>query len=625
MSIEPPIPRVALRHRLDYRFDRPVRLSTHWLRLRPAPQTAARIQAYSLSIRPGSHFINWVRDPFENHLARLDFPDPVTHCSIDMELLAELPPVNPFDFLLTADAASHPFSYADQLARELAPYLGEMAEDADVARWLQSLDRTPVSTLERLQQMASRIAEEFHLEPFGNDIDLARLLRHGAGSHRELAWLLTVSLRALGVAMRLVSGYRLMLSSDPHAHLHTWCEAYLPGAGWIGLDPASGLLTTEQHIPLCTASDPLRALPVLGYRESCEESVREQISLGLLEREAPEWPYSAAQWTRLEAAADSVDQALESEGVPLTQSSALEFGKPERTDAPEWSSTGLGPDKWRAGTELLQRLRAERMNGSLILLGQGEWFAGERQPRWALHCLARRDGAPLWSGPDFTMTRAGDEKAEAGDAATFAGALAASLGLEPGAAIPAFEDQLYQLWQQNEPMDYVPGARELNDPEQRLQLEEQLSQVHTPPTGFVIPLHWDYHAGQWRSAPWHTRRQRLYLAPGEFPIGYRLPLNALPAGDAGRPELPPEYSPWDCHAISPSAPSTPRRRAAPPTAVCIEWRDDRLYAFLPPRPDIDQFQRLVQALEKTARKLDMPVVLEGYPPPHTSELQRLTV
>ncbi len=620
-------PRVALRHRLDYRFDRPVRLSTHWLRLRPAPQAVACIQAYSLTVRPASHFVNWVRDPFENHLARLDFPEAVSRCSIDMELLAELPPTNPFDFLLAADAAEHPFRYPDQLAGELAPYLWSGESGEELRRWLDTLDRTPAPTVERIQQIATRTAEDFRLEDHRRQPDLSRLLRDGSGSHRELAWLLTLSLRALGIATRLVSGYRLMITADAHAHLHSWCDAYLPGAGWIGLDPASGLLTAEHHIPLCTASDPTRVLPVLGYRESCEEELQERISLRLLESHAADWPYSAAQWTRLESAAASVDAALRGTGIRLGQSTSLEFGKPDQPDAPEWRTTGQGPDKWRTATRLMERLREKRMPGSIILLGQGEWYAGEPAPRWALHCIGRRDGQPLWSAASFSADRAGDEKTEAADAARFAKALAGALGLPAGSAVPAFEDQLYQLWSENAQVDYAPDTRQFEDPVQRSQLAEQLSKTHAEPTGHVIPLAWDYHAATWRSRPWQTRRQQLYLTPGPFPMGYRLPLNTLPAGDASRAEQPPEYSPWDAVPTDDTArriDQQPDDSPAPPTAICVEYREDRLCVFLPPLPDLGQFQRLLKAVDQTASELGLPVLLEGYGPPPSPALELLT-
>ena len=97
--------RIALRHRIEQRFSRAVRLSTHWLRLRPAPGIRTRITAYSLKVEARPHWLNWLRDPLENYIGRLDLPEPIARLGVDVELVAELDPLNPFDFLVEPYAA----------------------------------------------------------------------------------------------------------------------------------------------------------------------------------------------------------------------------------------------------------------------------------------------------------------------------------------------------------------------------------------------------------------------------------------------------------------------------------------------------------------------------------------
>src|SRR5438132_7472210 len=115
--------RVALHHQTEYRYDRPVTLMPHVVRLRPAPHCRTPIPSYSLKITPQEHFLNWQQDPYSNYLARLVFPKPVQEFRIEVDLIAEMTVVNPFDFFLESGAEVYPFEYEPFLARELIPYL----------------------------------------------------------------------------------------------------------------------------------------------------------------------------------------------------------------------------------------------------------------------------------------------------------------------------------------------------------------------------------------------------------------------------------------------------------------------------------------------------------------------
>src|SRR5574337_1649607 len=112
--------RVALSHKTHYRFDRPVSLSPHEIRLRPAPHCRTRIHSYSLNVRPTDHFINWQQDPYGNYLARLVFPERATELDVVVDLVADMTVINPFDFFIEPFAERFPFAYQPQLAKELA-------------------------------------------------------------------------------------------------------------------------------------------------------------------------------------------------------------------------------------------------------------------------------------------------------------------------------------------------------------------------------------------------------------------------------------------------------------------------------------------------------------------------
>ena len=115
--------RVVIRHSTRYEFDKPVALTPHTIRLRPAPHCRTPIEAYSLKVSPQEHFINWQLDPCSNHLARVVFPEKATELSIDVEVVARLDVINPFDFFVVEYAEKYPFEYQPVLKENLRPYL----------------------------------------------------------------------------------------------------------------------------------------------------------------------------------------------------------------------------------------------------------------------------------------------------------------------------------------------------------------------------------------------------------------------------------------------------------------------------------------------------------------------
>lgn len=277
--------KVAIRHFTSYEYDRAVNLSPHIFRLRPAPHCRTPILSYSLKIVPENHFMNWQQDPFGNYQGRVVFPDKTRKLTFEVEVIAEMVVINPFDFFIEKTAEQFPFTYGHQLRKELLPYF-EVTEDGPLLQsFLKTIDlKREIKTIDflvELNQLVWRHTQyTVRLEPGIQSCELTLSLK--SGSCRDSAWLLVQLFRHLGLAARFVSGYLIQLKADQKAldgpsgtevdftDLHAWCEVYLPGAGWVGLDATSGLLAGEGHIPLSCTPDPVSAAPVTGLTDVCE-------------------------------------------------------------------------------------------------------------------------------------------------------------------------------------------------------------------------------------------------------------------------------------------------------------------------------------------------------------------
>src|ERR1700730_11227738 len=133
--------RVAIHHKTSYTYDRLVQLSPQVIRLRPAPHRRTPVTAYSLKIEPKGHFLNWQQDPHSNYLARVVFPERVRDFTVEVDLVAELTVINPFDFFLEPYAEKFPFQYEPCLEQELTPFLASRPAGPQLAAYLQTIDR----------------------------------------------------------------------------------------------------------------------------------------------------------------------------------------------------------------------------------------------------------------------------------------------------------------------------------------------------------------------------------------------------------------------------------------------------------------------------------------------------
>ncbi len=650
--------RVAIEHRTTYRFAHPVTVHPHEIRLRPAPHSRTPIEAYSLRIEPADHFLNWQQDPLGNWVARLVFQGLVTELDITVDLVADMTVINPFDFFVEESAAQYPFAYPEQLGRDLGPYLEPVADpEGALAAWIDAHDLRPgqgpagertIDFLVRLNRAAqSAIAYTTRLE-VGVQTP-TETLNAALGSCRDSAWLLVAALRQLGLASRFVSGYLVQLASDVEAvdgpsgpasdftDLHAWTEAYVPGAGWVGLDPTSGLLTGEGHIPLCAAPHPSAAAPITGSTDPVAVDFAFSNSVTRIHEDPRVTaPYSDTQWASVGRLGAHVDELLAAGDVRLTMGGEPTFVAVGDTSAPEWETDADGPDKRVRAQELAARLRERWAAGGLVHHGQGKWYPGEPLPRWQIQLLWRPDGRPLWQRPDLLANPWSEPDVEPGsEAATqaarsLAEAVARRFALAPNAVLPAFDDAFADAWDDLRLPDGPPPGADEDVADPRVLDETSRSRARA----FVLPLFEDPDDVRWGTTTWRTRRPRLTLTPGTSPAGYRLPLGSIawtPPPDVmersafePRPDLP-DPGPHDSAAPATTTATLRPIEDAPRHALVVEERDGHLFVFLPPVEHLELATELVAIVEDAAAETGLPVVLEGYSLPGDPRIRTLSV
>ena len=655
----------ALHHRTSYTYDRKAQMGPQIIRLRPAPHARTPILSYALNIAPEGYFINWQQDPHGNYQARVVYPDPVDNFEVQVDLVADMSVQNPFDFFLEPEAEELPFSYAPDLKRELEPYLEPEAKGQLLDKWMATLPPLEGLTINYLvalnQQLANEIKYLIRMEPGVQTCE--ETLQRGMGSCRDTGWLLVEALRHLGFAARFVSGYLIQLKPDVKSldgpsgaetdftDLHAWAEVYLPGAGWIGFDPTSGLLAGEGHIPLAATPRPGSAAPISGGIEECEVTFSFDMNITRVS-ESPRVtkPYTEEQWQTIDALGDEIDKELEAGDVRLTLGGEPTFVSIDHVDAEEWNTAAVGKTKRPLADELINRLRDKYAPAGLLHYGQGKWYPGEQLPRWAFALYWRVDGVPVWRNEATFARESLDYKPNEKTAEAFTRAVAERLEVSAEAATAAYEDPWHFMEKERRlPENVTPGDSKLDDPLERARLAKVFSRGLSKATGFVLPLQrWNARDGnrRWVSEPWSTRTDRMVLIPGDSPVGYRLPLPSLPHIDpidypyivpadpfAERTELPhpdakrqpylqgSEHPAGDRQVIAEQSAAKGRVRAA----LVVEPRDGRICVFMPPTETLEDFLDLVAAVEDTAAEHKMPVLIEGYGSPSDPRINVIKV
>jgi uncharacterized protein (DUF2126 family) len=668
-----------LHHRTEYFYDRRINLGPQIVRLRPAPHCRTPISAYALKVEPAGHFLNWQQDPQSNFLARLVFPEKTDRLVVTVDLVADMAVINPFDFFLEPSAEAFPFVYDPILDEELAPYRKAAPAGRLLQGYLARIPRKADRTIDFLvalnRQLQEDIAYLIRMEPGVQTPE--HTLEKRSGSCRDSGWLLVQILRHLGFAARFVSGYLIQLVADtkpidgpagPTADftdLHAWCEVYLPGAGWVGLDPTSGLLAGEGHIPLACSPEPQSAAPITGATDKTEVKFSFDMSVTRV-AEAPRItkPYDEATWNALLQLGARVDSDLTGGDVRLTMGGEPTFVAASDPDGAEWNTQALGPTKRVYAGKLLRKLADRFADGYLLHYGQGKWYPGEQLPRWALGCYWRKDGEPVWRDRAlFAADDGADSSLNDKSAAGFIRQLAERLQVDPNFCVPGYEDAWYYLWRERRlPTNVDPLKSELKDPLERARLarifEEGLDKI----VGYALPLTRGQ-AGEarfWRSGPWFLRPESMFLIPGDSPMGLRLPLDSLPWVEPGAYPYSVPTDPMEERGPLPrhgdfrartagtddsrivradrrvigqerreQAPVRPEPGKSDPNvvraALCVEVRNGLMHIFMPPLETAEDFLELAAAIEDVAADRGQPVMIEGYHPSFDPRINKFSV
>jgi uncharacterized protein (DUF2126 family) len=613
---------------------------------------------------------------------------------VEVELIAEMAVYNPFDFFVEDSAANFPFAYDPLLKKDLTPFLEPWPLTPKLAAYIAAakrdilgVEKPALRTIDFLVALNQRLQRDIkylvRLEPGvqAPEETLTRL----SGSCRDTGWLLVQLLRHFGLAARFVSGYLVQLAPDVKSldgpsgteidftDLHAWCEVYLAGAGWIGLDPTSGLMAGEGHIPLSCTPEPTTAAPVSGATDKCESRLHHEMKVTrICESPRVTKPYTEQQWQEIETLGHAIDADLNEHDVRLTMGGEPTFISIDSMDGAEWTFTAVGPEKRKLSGELIVRLKQKFAPGGLLHYGEGKWYPGESLPRWAFGCYWRKDGQAIWKNDSLIA----DEKTEYGYTAEhssrFIAALATRLGADSKWIMPGYEDPFYHLWKERRlPVNSDYHKTNLKDEEEASRLAAIQHQGLDYIVGHVLPIQRssknDFPA--WISGPWFLRSEKLFLTPGDSPIGLRLPLDSLPwVSQSDYPYVherdPNEERPFletrekfrqlyqqvgtpasSKAAIlekSPQREEESKRSALPldptrlpqpgesapwivRTALCVEVRKGQLRVFMPPVATLEDYLGMITAVEDTAAHLQMPVRIEGYAPPSDYRLSHVKV
>lgn len=678
--------KASIYHLTHYRYDRPVTLGPQIIRLRPAPHSRTHVISHSLKVTPDTHFVNHQQDPYGNWLARFVFPEPVRELKIEVDLVADMTVYNPFDFFVEEQAEEWPFDYPTELVDDLSIYRQPDPITPSLAAFIDTIDRTPTRTVDFLVNLNARIANEItyviRMEPGVQTPEQTLTVK--SASCRDSSWLLIQTLRHLGFAARFVSGYLIQLKPDLKAldgpsgtdhdftDLHAWCEVYIPGAGWVGFDPTSGLLTGESHIPLAATPHFTNAAPISGLASPAEVDFAFDMQVNrVAEHPRITKPFSDDAWEKLNALGQQVDEVLDAGDVRLTMGGEPTFVSIDDFESSEWNTDAVGPTKRALADQLIKRLRDRFAPGGILHYGQGKWYPGETLPRWTFSLYWRRDGKPVWQDVNLIAAEDSDKTCTTAESEALLKEVARELNISQDNVVAAYEDPAEWILKEGQlPENVTPENSKLKDVEERTRIARVFERGLTEPTGHVLPIQaWQSGAvpTQWLSEVWALRRKYLYLSPGDSPAGYRLPLGSLPYVSAASyphvyeadPLIQDQDLPDYQHAESQADKAgsegeahkdTPGQRVSRVadgqksvagqtrteqhisdisgmvrTAMTIEPRDGKLCVFMPPVGRIEHYLELVATVEKAAKSLDMPVHIEGYQPPSDARLNVIRI
>jgi len=610
----------ALSHVTHYSYDTPAILGPQIVRLRPAPHSRTRIISHSLQVTPGPFFVNHQQDPYGNWLARFVFPEPVSEFKISVDVVADMSVYNPFDFFVEDTAEKFPFTYPVDIARDLSIYRDVPPASAELKAFLETIPSSAPNTVDFLVMLNARVSDvikyEIRMEPGVQTPE--QTLTRAAGSCRDSSWLLVQTLRHLGFAARFVSGYLIQLKPDVTAldgpsgtdhdftDLHAWVEVYLPGAGWVGFDPTSGLLAGESHIPLAATPHYTNAAPLAGVSSVAASDFNFDMQVSrVAEHPRITKPFSESAWQAVNDLGHKIDKRLADGDVRLTMGGEPTFVSIDDFESPEWNSDATGPTKRGLADQMIRRLSDDFASGGLLHFGQGKWYPGETLPRWTFSLYWRKDGEPIWQDPDLLARENTNEDVGPDEARDLLAGIATQLMVPTENVLPAFEDPADWIIQEgNLPENVTPENSKLTDPEERARIAKVFARGLTVPAGYVLPVQrWQAKpaASQWLSEVWNLRREKVFLVPGDSPVGYR----------AGQLRME--------QTLDSDLNGKVR------TAISVEARDGKLCVFLPPVEKLEDYLELIAATEASASKIGCKVLIEGYAPPYDPRIEVIRI
>ena len=465
---------VKIENWMRYSYQEPVSFSTHAIRLYPRTDQSITTHQLQTLVNLESD-IQYRRDLFDNIVANCFLPQPGQVLEIRVNLEVELWPKNPFHFLLSPRALQLPFEYTPEENRILAPFRTIYPEEEADTGEIWQLNGKP-NTVDALVDLAhtlhSEIAYEARVE--GTARLPSRTIELRSGACRDTALLCATILRQIGLAVRVVSGFLCEFRVDikdqrAESGLHAWVDVFLPGAGWVGIDPTNGAFCDHRFIPTAVGVQMTDIAPIQGsYFGKHNGEFDSHLDLSLLVEKD------------LTTIAKQVENTLASERIVLTMGGEPTF-IPIKPEGPEWHFAAVGPTKLTYARAFADKMVETVARGAMILYSPGKLYPGEVNPRWALQIL-HNSQEPLGLSRNTKETRPDGETLK-----SIRDQLVLELGVE-------------DRWLQ---------AKDPRAPRSRV---------------WILPL--DHTEGKWITQPWNIRK--LELLNTEGPAGLRLPLNRLP-------------------------------------------------------------------------------------------------
>jgi len=262
--------RLKIHHLTRYQYAETVTLLPHSMHLRPRDGHDIRVVTSKLDISPEFR-ISWKRDVYGNSVAVVTFLQAANELSIASEVVVENYEEQPLDFVLEDYARFYPFAYDNDDQIDLTPYTTPVypQDQSILNNWLADVwvQGNKVDTIAMLTKLNTRIANElrYQVREEPGVQSPSQTLSSGTGSCRDFATLFIEGCRQLGLASRFISGYVVNETVAPwNTATHAWAEVYLPGSGWRGFDPTSGLLVSGDHIAVAVHRHPEAVPPVSG-------------------------------------------------------------------------------------------------------------------------------------------------------------------------------------------------------------------------------------------------------------------------------------------------------------------------------------------------------------------------